>query len=55
MKMVQEYRKHRELALGSQKLKRELDIVKILKAVREVNVIKKASLSPVGQLLLKYQ
>lgn len=53
--MVQEYNKHRRLALGAQKLKRELDVVKILNAVREVNVIKRASLSPVGQMLLKYQ
>ena len=55
LKMVQEYNKHRRLALGAQKLKRELDVVKILNAVREVNVIKRASLSPVGQMLLKYQ
>ena len=48
LRMVQEYNHHRRLELGSQKLKRELDIVKILRAVRELNVIKTASLSPVG-------
>ena len=41
--------------LGQAKLKRELDIVKVLKLVRDLKVMKAATLEPVEQMLVKYQ
>ena len=55
LRKTQEYRQHFRLLQGEEKFLRELDVVKLLKAVRDVRVMKQSNMSQLDQMLLKYQ
>jgi hypothetical protein len=46
--------KHWRLLLTGEKLNREFDIIKIIRAVRDFQVIKHCTLEPVDKLLLNF-
>jgi hypothetical protein len=46
--------KHYRLILGESKLSRELDVIKILKSVRDVQLIKNATMRSMDKILMKF-
>jgi len=52
---VQGLDQHWRFELGQQKLQRELDVIKVLRAIRDIRLLKQATLHSSDAMLLKFQ
>ena len=55
LRLVQAMEPHWRLKLGQEKLMRELDVIKLLRAIRDVRLLKDAQLKRSESILLKFQ
>lgn len=55
LRLVQAMEPHWRLQLGQEKLMRELDVIKLLRAIRDVRLLKDAQLKRSESILLKFQ
>ena len=55
LSLIQSFQPHWRLIQGHDKLKRELDVIKIMRSIRDVRLLKDAQLNLSEQILLKFQ